>query len=416
MDVYGKTKTDGNNPEHIGSGYVLPIHLKCTEGRVQTPIVSRRFQPIGQFAAAYLIVRPIADYECDMRVSYAQHWAPHWKALDVGHRGLGNSYTKSQYCSNVRENTIASLKNAAAHGADMVEFDVQISKDLVPVIYHNIELVASVATKKRSNNEKMLVPMPLKSLTLEQLQNLKVTQVEEISHGVNSSFVSDDEDDHQPFPTLEHALDALDSHIGFNVELKWDVELADGRRERHNVFEMNLFVDLILKTVLKHGGSRRIVFSSFNPDVCTMVRSKQNKYPVLFLTQCVNDKYEAYRDPRTWNVANASRFVSMAEILGMNVIADEILREPDQVAKVKARGQIIFVWTDDKNDKATVDYLKSLGLDGIVYDRMDENNSKEVKESVFLFEEEKVVTTTDDGTSAAASICSCVTSSASSTE
>ena len=75
-------------------------------------------------------------------------------------------------CPNVRENTIASLKNAVAHGADMVEFDVQISKDLVPVLYHNFELITSIAKKK--GDQKMLVQLPVKSLTLEQLQNLKV--------------------------------------------------------------------------------------------------------------------------------------------------------------------------------------------------------------------------------------------------
>jgi glycerophosphoryl diester phosphodiesterase len=29
-------------------------------------------------------------------------------------------------CSNVRENTIASMRDALLHGADMVEFDVQV--------------------------------------------------------------------------------------------------------------------------------------------------------------------------------------------------------------------------------------------------------------------------------------------------
>ena len=29
-------------------------------------------------------------------------------------------------CATVRENTIGSMKNAASHGADMVEFDVQV--------------------------------------------------------------------------------------------------------------------------------------------------------------------------------------------------------------------------------------------------------------------------------------------------
>lgn len=46
--------------------------------------------------------------------------------------------------------------------------------------------------------------------------------------------------------------------------------IQDGRDEDKNPMEMNLFLDQILRTVLRHGGDRRIVFSSFNPDVCTM--------------------------------------------------------------------------------------------------------------------------------------------------
>ena len=59
----------------------------------------------------------------------------------------------------------------------------------------------------------------------------------------------------------------------------------------------------------------------------------------------------------------------MAEILGINAIADEVLKRPQQVAIVKELGQILFVWTDDRNDKETVTALKRLGIDGIVYDR-----------------------------------------------
>ena len=34
------------------------------------------------------------DAQCDFAVTFAKHWQPHWKGLDVGHRGLGNSFTK----------------------------------------------------------------------------------------------------------------------------------------------------------------------------------------------------------------------------------------------------------------------------------------------------------------------------------
>ena len=77
-------------------------------------------------------------------------------------------------CSAIRENTIASMKNAVLHGADMIEFDVQLSKDMIPVIYHDFELCLP-STKK--NGENHLVEIPLKSLSLEQLQNLRVRYI-----------------------------------------------------------------------------------------------------------------------------------------------------------------------------------------------------------------------------------------------
>ena len=67
-----------------------------------------------------------------------------------------------------------------------------------------------------------------------------------------------------------HHLIFFVNPAGFNIEVKWDMENMDGTRESHNAFEMNIFMDAILKTVLKHAKSRKIVFSTFNPDACTV--------------------------------------------------------------------------------------------------------------------------------------------------
>lgn len=73
----------------------------------------------------------------------------------------------------IRENTIASLKKAAASGADLLEFDVQLSKDMVPVIYHDFYVCLSLKRKKEVHELEML-EVPVKDLTLEHLQKLKV--------------------------------------------------------------------------------------------------------------------------------------------------------------------------------------------------------------------------------------------------
>ena len=67
------------------------------------------------------------------------------------------------------------MKEAFAHGADMVEFDVQLTLDKIPVIYHDFEL--SILSQ-----EGMLIPMQLNSLTLEQLRALKIHHIKAIDN------------------------------------------------------------------------------------------------------------------------------------------------------------------------------------------------------------------------------------------
>ena len=90
-----------------------------------------------------------------------------------------------------------------------------------------------------------------------------------IQGGVKS-WGHEGQEDHEPFPTLETVLCQLDQSCGFNIELKYGQLMRDGQDEDKNPMEINLFLDQILKTVLQHGGERKIVFSSFSPDVCTM--------------------------------------------------------------------------------------------------------------------------------------------------
>ena len=89
--------------------------------------------------------------------------------------------------------------------------------------------------------------------------------------GVKSWGNAGDEE-HEPFPTLELILTRLDSSCGFNIEIKYPGMMQTGKMETEvgNPMEMNLFLDQILKTVLSHGKERKILFSSFNPDICTM--------------------------------------------------------------------------------------------------------------------------------------------------
>jgi len=71
---------------------------------------------------------------------------------------------------------------------------------------------------------------------------------------------------------------------------------------------------------------------------------------------------------------------------GLCVHAEDILRDPNQVAMVQSKELTLFCWGEDNNDTAVIRYLKSLGLNGIIYDNIDRFSAKESKESIFLVE------------------------------
>lgn len=173
--IYSSRSGEGEPPYHAGFSYLLPTALHSSEGNVVLPVTSTKHRPLGQLQIAYLVIGPLPNFKCDMRISYAKHWKKTRAGLDVGHRGSGSSFkNKVQNCAEVRENTIASLKNAINHGADFVEFDVQLSRDLVPIIYHDFHVCMAMKKKKELNETDML-EIPLKDLTLEQLRLLKVS-------------------------------------------------------------------------------------------------------------------------------------------------------------------------------------------------------------------------------------------------
>lgn len=383
--IYSSHSVSGDPPYHVGFSYLLPSVFKTSEDHIVLAVTSTKHRPMGQIELDYLVIKPLERTKCDLKVSYARHWNKSRKGLDVGHRGLGTSFkVETKNCAEVRENTIASLKTAASHGADFVEFDVQLSKDLVPIIYHDFHVCISMKRKKELNHSDML-ELPVKELNLEQLHLLKVYHLTE-GKSKNPRFFDEDLEEHQPFPTLQQVLEIMEPHVGFNVEIKRSNELNDGSHELDHSLDVNVYLDTILDIVLKYGGERRIIFSCFNPDVCRMVRLKQNRYPVMFLTQGQTARYPVFRDPRCQTISGAVQCAICSEILGVNVHTEDLLRDASQVRLATEAGLVIFCWGDDNNDPNTIKFLKELGLHGVIYDKIDQYSNKEVKESIFLVE------------------------------
>jgi glycerophosphodiester phosphodiesterase len=115
-------------------------------------------EPIGSVNFNFLVITPFSHP--NMQVTEKQtYWKKVATTMVIGHRGIGKNTTSNRSLQ-LGENTIQSFIAAANLGANYVEFDVQLTKDHVPVIYHDF-LVSETG-----------IDAPVHTLTLEQFLHI----------------------------------------------------------------------------------------------------------------------------------------------------------------------------------------------------------------------------------------------------
>lgn len=94
--------------------------------------------------AQYFITKPYQghlpdDFKIKFSTRNPRSWQLKKDGLDIGHRGAGVA-RRTDRSEKVLENTVDSFNYAFKQGADMVELDVQLSKDKVPIVYHDFNV------------------------------------------------------------------------------------------------------------------------------------------------------------------------------------------------------------------------------------------------------------------------------------
>ena len=231
-----------------------------TSGRFMLPVVSTRtLRPFAEgclLRVEIVVVTPLPSAAAN--ASQRPNVWQSTRSLIIGHRGNGKNFLpadKNAYFLQLGENTISSFIKAGEFGADFVEFDVQLTSDNVPVLYHNftttetgtslpmnhVSLDSFLAFKnsdcpkltrsKSFNKSRMVLPSKLRANSTGTIQ--------------------------EPYPTLKQTLKAVPESLGFNIEIKYP-SLDEALNEHLNHPDMNLFCDAILDIVLRYGGNRNI--------------------------------------------------------------------------------------------------------------------------------------------------------------
>lgn len=353
----------------IGYQYIHSDLLIGTDKHLSLSLLSPIWSSyMGTLRLKYLDITPLPNNLVDFHTSFTEFWPNNWTSLEIGHRGLGVSLHEAT--TNVPpaiENTIASMQAAAQLGADLVEFDVHLTKDLIPIIYHNFSVFVCMHSKTPTSTAD-LTEVLIKDVTYEQLKDLKTYQV------INSKIIeypshnSVEDEEQRLFPTLESFLTIIDKSLGFNIEVKWPIQLPGGVWQSSQTIDKNVYVDRILKVMYEHGCGRFSFISSFDRDICTMLRFKQNIYPVVY----IQDKYtENPDDPLSQTIYNAVNAAQAFDFIGIVGHTEVIKNDPKLVQLALRQNKKILLYGPSFKSRESVDWFMQYNITGAIYNRLD---------------------------------------------
>ncbi len=348
----------------VGRAYVL------LEGEQSA---TRRHERVAVVSAAGALVGVVR-----VLVVVARAWPGRWPAERapwrwpqgrgctlIAHRGFGATWRRL----GVAENTLCAFEAGFAQGLRWAEFDVQLTRDLVPMLFHDVTMTVALAEEEKP------LKIATKEIEAQQLPRLafrppalplarrrSASQVLLPTHrarlGTAARYAV-----HDDFPTLERVLRRAPRGMGFNVELKY----AEWRAEEGYYVDRGAYLDAVLAVVSAHAGPRELVFSSFDPDLCWLAKQKQAQYPVLFLTEGGQVTTE---DPRKDSLEAALHWTLFAGLDGLVADVESVLpRRPEVVPAARARGLLFFTYGGLNNDPAIVRQQRDLGVDAVITDR-----------------------------------------------
>ncbi|HEX2069232.1 MAG TPA: glycerophosphodiester phosphodiesterase family protein [Actinomycetota bacterium] len=233
-----------------------------------------------------------------------------WPAV-VAHRGASALYP---------ENTLQAFEGAIKAGADLVELDVRLTSDGVPVILHDLDV--SITTDGTGR---------VHELTLADIKRLDASK---------------GRDDRTEVPTLQEALELLSGRAGVNIEIKNLPEepAFDSPKEAA--------VEKTLDALQEIGFSGPVVVCSFNWLSIERVRELEPSVPTGFLTIAAIDPWASLT-----YVKARGHSLTLPHVAALESAGEEF------VHAAHADGIRIGTWTVD--EAGMIERLFEMGVDAL---------------------------------------------------
>jgi glycerophosphoryl diester phosphodiesterase len=236
---------------------------------------------------------------------------PYWKGrfpvLVVAHRGFSGA---------APENTLVAFRQAIEIGSDMIELDIQLSKDEKIVVIHDESLERTTNGRGKVANH-----------TLQEIKKL------DAGSWLDPQFAG------ERIPTLQEVLDLAKGRVLVNIEIK---------NPTHGQYPITELADKSLQAVKKAGMLDRVIFSSFNPDSLEHIQKKEPRAWVALLFH------------RPWN-----SFLEMTSGKEYDVLnLRNIHLNKEKISQVHKEGRKVNVYT--VNTEEELEQFVRWGADGII--------------------------------------------------
>ena len=383
FEIFRSSSTGDKGIQVIGTGIALLKSLRQELGPKRESLLRDYTIPIlenghmtyiGSLTFSALVVTPFQPPNPPPRASPG-FWKKGGPTQIVGHRGSGANSTARTNLQ-IGENTVQSFLTATCLGASCVEFDVQLTKDFFPVIFHDFLVMETGGD------------VPLHTLTFDQFMYLSRSQAprndllssaevryleknnikgglrpKPRSHSVNTydEYRSQDllermryteegmqnnikgnlrgHSIQEPSSTLEQLLTTLPECIAFNLEIKhpmlWE---AEDRGMEFSAMELNFFVDTVLTMIFRLCGNRNITLSSFSPEICILLACKQQTFPILFINKAGS---VPAGDVRAGSLQGAIEFAKAWNLAGIVMLSDPFVMCPRLLTYAKDAGLVV---------------------------------------------------------------------------
>ncbi|KAF9971707.1 phosphate system positive regulatory protein pho81 [Actinomortierella ambigua] len=295
----------------IGRAVALPSmfnSLESSVGRGILPLFDAHLKVVGELSFEYSVIRPFEG----VRLEVGGRVETYWKSTNSIDSSISTATTpvvgtpsamplSTSNSSGVLPhpggstsalvgNMIPSFITASSLSGEYIQLSIQMTRDLVPVVYAGWYLPVDG------------FDLALSDVTFQQFkrfgeilhQRALNEDLEGVSTRLANSWTSGEwrQKVYERWMSLEQVLKILPKHVGVNLELKYPTLSERSFYRLTNATNMNKFVDTILQTVYDCSAThhRSVMFSSFNPMICSALNWKQPNYAVFFSTYCGYNK------------------------------------------------------------------------------------------------------------------------------